>query len=50
MDWEREGRKSQHSPILNPEVSFVGISNKPHKKTVNIVNILYVKTSTNALM
>ena len=43
MDWEREGDAGKKSPILDPALTFVGISNMPHKKTQNIINILYVK-------
>jgi len=50
MDWEREGDAGKKSPILDQSVTKVGISNKPHKKTQNIINILYVKSSSNAMM
>ena len=38
------------SPILDEEVSLVGISNKVHKKTINLIQVMYVKTATNALV
>ena len=50
LDWEREGDAGKKSPILDQEISFVGISNQPHKKTGNIINVLYIKGATNALM
>ncbi len=38
------------SPILDESVSLVGISNKTHKKTINLIQVIYVKTVTNALV
>ena len=31
LDWNREGEEGKKSPVLNPETSKVGISNKGHK-------------------
>ncbi len=38
------------SPILDESISLVGISNKVHKKTINLIQVIYVKTTTNALV
>ena len=38
------------SPILDEDVSLVGISNKAHKKTINLIQVMYVKSATNALV
>lgn len=43
MDFAREGPFACMSPILNPEVTRVGISNRANKVTVNLVQVLYVK-------
>ena len=39
-----------YSPILDETIEMVGISNKGHQKAVNIIQVLYCKTSTNAMM
>ena len=39
-----------YSPILDETVEMVGISNKAHQKTVNVIQVLYCKSSTNAMM
>ena len=49
QDWNREGDLKGKSPILNKEVSRVGISNKSHPKTKNLIQILYVKSAANVL-
>ncbi len=49
QDWNREGDLKGKSPILNKEVCRVGISNKPHPKTKNLIQILYVKSTANVL-
>lgn len=36
-DWARSGELARTSPIVNQEVSHVGISNKAHKKCVNLI-------------
>mmetsp|Transcript_15506 Transcript_15506/g.10874 ORF Transcript_15506/g.10874 Transcript_15506/m.10874 type:complete len:106 (-) Transcript_15506:56-373(-) len=38
------------SILLDPLLSTVGISNKAHKKTVNLIQILYIKTTPNAMV
>lgn len=38
------------SPILDESISLVGISNKAHKKTINLIQVIYCKTVTNALV
>ena len=50
LDWEREGDKGKKSPLLDKEVGKVGISNKAHPKTVNLIQVLYVKNTGNAIM
>ena len=42
--------KPIYSPILDEDVSQVGICNKAHPKTVNVIQVLYVKQVTNALV
>lgn len=42
--------KPAYSPILDEAVTTVGICNKAHKKTQNIIQVLYCKSSTNAMM
>ena len=49
LDWSREGEFASKSPILNKEVSRVGISNKSHPKTKNLIQVLYVKATANIL-
>lgn len=43
MDFGRNGPDSCTTPVLNPEVTRVGISNKVHPKTKNLIQVLYVK-------
>lgn len=42
--------KPGYSPILDEAVTTVGICNKAHKKTQNIIQVLYCKASTNAMV
>lgn len=42
--------KPAYSPILDEAVNMVGICNKAHKKTINVIQVLYCKASTNAMM
>mmetsp|Transcript_22389 Transcript_22389/g.27539 ORF Transcript_22389/g.27539 Transcript_22389/m.27539 type:complete len:234 (-) Transcript_22389:99-800(-) len=42
--------KPSYSPILDDDVQFVGICNKVHPKTVNLLQVLYVKAVSNALV
>ena len=49
LDWNREGDAGKKSPVLNKDTTRVGISNKAHKKTKNLIQILYVKMTVNAL-
>ena len=49
LDWNREGEAGKNSPILNKDTTKVGISNKAHKKTKNLIQVLYVKMTVNAL-
>ena len=42
QDWNREGEgKHFCSPILEVSTNKMGLSNKPHKKTVNLIQIIY---------
>ena len=49
LDWNREGDDAKKSPLFDKDVSLVGISNKAHKTTVNVIQILYVSATVNAL-
>ena len=37
LDWNREGEAGKKSPVLNKDTTKVGISNKAHKKTKNLI-------------
>ncbi len=37
LDWNKEGAEGKRSPVLEPLTARVGISNKPHKKTKNLI-------------
>lgn len=39
-----------YSPILDENIELVGISNKAHKKTKNVIQVLYVKNEGNAMV
>jgi len=39
-----------YSPILDETVEMVGICNKAHQKTINVIQVLYCKTSGNAMI
>lgn len=39
-----------YTPVLDEAVEQVGVSNKAHKKTVNVIQVLYCKTAGNAMM
>lgn len=43
-------KAEMYSPILDAEVELVGISNKVHKKTTNLIQVLYCKAAANAMM
>ncbi len=43
MDYRTEGAMTGRSPILNPEVTRVGISNRANRFSVNLIQTLYVK-------
>jgi len=50
LDWGRkedEGGKS--SPLLNKDVTMIGVSNKAHKAAVNVIQVLYITNSANAM-
>ena len=42
--------KVSYSPILDEEVQNVGICNKAHKKTKNLIQVLYIKAQANAMV
>ncbi len=42
LDWNKEGEAGKRSPVLEPLTARVGISNKAHKKTKNLIQILYI--------
>lgn len=42
LNWSRP---SNSSPILSEDVESIGISVMAHKKTVNLIQVLYVKSS-----
>ena len=39
-----------YTPILDENLSMVGVCNKAHKKTQNIIQVLYVKNAVNAMV
>ena len=49
LDWDREGEEGKNSPLLDKEISMVGISNKAHKACINVIQILYIRQTSNAL-
>ena len=42
--------KPSYTPILDEEVQMVGICNKAHKKTRNLIQVLYIKSQANAMV
>ena len=49
IDWNRDGELKEKTPVINKDVARVGISNKAHPKTKNLIQILYVKSTANVL-
>lgn len=49
-DAAKPAEKPGYSPILDDEVQNVGISNKVHPKTINLIQVLYVKSVSNAMV
>ena len=39
-----------YSPILDSEVTMIGVSNKSHKKTINLIQVLYCSPAGNAMV
>ena len=39
-----------YTPILDETISMMGCSNKAHPKCTNIIQVLYAKEATNAMM
>ena len=50
LDYNREGEEAEKTPVLDPNTCKVGISNKAHPKTKNLIQILYVKSTVNTMM
>jgi hypothetical protein len=52
LDWNKEGedkKKALKSPILDKDTTRVGISNKAHPKTKNLIQVLYIKSTVNVM-
>ena len=52
MDWEglnkeAHGTEPRTSPMLNPAFTHMGLSQKPHPKTINLFEVLFVKGTGN---
>ena len=43
LDWDREGEEGKKSPLLDKDIATVGISNKAHKTTQNVIQVLYIR-------
>jgi hypothetical protein len=54
LDWEgmNEGTPAGTSPLLNPVFTHMGCSQKPHPKTINLFELVFIKGtgSTNNMM
>ena len=37
LDWARDGIKKHKSPILSKSLTYIGVSNKAHKKVLNCI-------------
>ena len=44
------GAGADYTPILDENVQLVGISNKAHKQTKNVIQVLYIKSVGNAMV
>ena len=49
LDWDREGEEGKKSPLLDKDISLVGISNKAHKSCINVIQVLYIRGTVNVL-
>ena len=52
MEWNKQsddGKIVKRTPVLDEMTGRVGISNKPHKKTTNLIQILYVQNRLNTM-
>ena len=49
LDWNREGEDAKKSPLFEKDVTMIGVSNKAHKTTTNVIQILYVSSPANAM-
>ena len=54
MDWEGKtpGVNEKSSPLLNPNMTHMGISQKPHSKCINLFELMFIKGTgnTNSMM
>ena len=39
-----------YSPILDDTITMIGVSNKSHKKTINVIQVLYCGATGNAMV
>ena len=49
LDWAREGDHANKSPVIDRDTNSMGVSLKSHKKTINLIQCLYVKNAVNAI-
>ena len=49
LDWNREGAEGKRSPVLEEQTARVAISNKTHKKTKNLIQVLYIQAKANSM-
>ena len=47
---EKVAAPAGYLPILDKELTMMGVSNKAHQKTINIIQVLYVKSAVNAMV
>lgn len=47
---EKVAAPAGYLPIMDKELTMVGVSNKPHQKTQNVIQVLYVKSAVNAMV
>lgn len=49
-DWNRKDEdQAKKSPVLEEMTGKVGVSNKAHKKTKNLIQVLYIHNKINSL-
>ena len=49
IEYNREGENAKKTVVLDKDLCKVGISNKSHPKTKNLIQLLYVKSTTNVM-